>query len=1085
MFQSMLRWSALLSLLISTAAAAQQPPEFTKRFSPNPVIENNETRLTFRLDNSANESPAQMVAFTDNLPTGLVVAPTPNIANNCIGGTVTAAAGDTSISYSGGEVPASAACNLSVDVIADTPGQYENITEDLTSSFGNSGPASSTLTVVIDQNLSVTGIFAPSLTAATNLEIVVRNFSGTDAVNAPLEISVTGANSGQVIVDELIPLVPAGDTLIYTTATAFDLSGDTAFAFEATTPSRITQNDTFISDAWLRLPLFDDFESVPTQSYQEDNVLADIPGFSYLLISPGGRFAIRSDFDPDGRRIMSMDNPGGDSSNSIILAFDGTSIPSGEELFLDFNWYDHGDEGDNFDRVQFRGSPLDNWINIYNFATNSNNGSWTNVTDIELTAVLAGAMPAQSLTNQTQIRFNQNDNFPINTDGISIDDVAVGPSLKFSKAFSPGLVAIGESSTLTFTLDNTRGATDATPINLVDNLPAGMTVAAAPAPTTDCIGGTLTATAGSATVSYTAPVLTAGSACTIVLDVDTSQPGDLVNISERLISSVGDSGAATATLTVTQEPGFSKVFAPNPTGIGVPSTLTFTLDNTANTVSADTVDFVDNLPADLIIANNPNATNTCNGGSLTAVATSGTISYSGGQIPAGSSCTITVDVVAELTGDYINLSGDLTSSLGNSGSATDTLTVIVEPPSFGKLFAPNPTAVGVPVTLTFTLDNSANAVSAQNVDFVDNLPANLLVADTPNIVNTCSGGTLTAVAGSANINYTGGAIPAAASCTIAVDVVSLVPGDYDNVSGDLTSAFGNSGNASDTLIVTAQAPAFSKLFAPGSTNVGVPVTLTFTLDNSSNAAPAQAVEFIDNLPTDLVVADTPNAVNTCSGGTITADAGSTSISYADGAIPAASVCTIAVDVVSQLPGDFVNVSEDMTSNLGNSGSASDTLTVISDAPIFELAFSPTSILGGEPATLTFNIDNSASAAPAIDLSFMLDLPTGLRVFAPIASSDSCTGGVLNAGAGSIDYSGGTVPAGASCSVSIDVTANGGIYSVTTTLNSSLGDSPGVLTSGPLNVAAVSIPILSTWGLLLLIALMTLVVFIYQRRSNSA
>ena len=1037
------------------------------------------------MDNSANESPAQMVAFTDNLPTGLVVAPTPNITNNCVGGTVTAAAGDTSISYSGGEVPASAACNLSVDVIADTPGQYENITEDLTSSFGNSGPASSTLTVVIDQNLSVTGIFAPSLTAATNLEIVVRNFSGTDAVNAPLEISVTGANSGQVIVDELIPLVPAGDTLIYTTATAFDLSGDTAFAFEATTPSRILENDTFVSDAWLPLPVLNDFESVPTQSYQEDNVLADIPGFSYLLISPGGRFAIRSDFDPDGRRIMSMDNPGGDSSNSIILAFDGTSIPAGEALFLDFNWYDHGDEGDNFDRVQLRGSPLDGWINIYNFATNSNNGSWTNVTDIELTAVLAGAMPAQSLTNQTQLRFNQNDNFPINTDGISIDDVAVGPSLKFSKAFSPGLVAIGESSTLTFTLDNTRGATDATPINLVDNLPAGMTIAAAPAPTTDCIGGTLTATAGSATVSYTAPVLTAGSACTIVLDVDTSQPGDLVNISERLISSVGDSGAATATLTVTQEPGFSKVFAPNPTGVAVSSTLTFTLDNTANTINADTVDFVDNLPAGLIIADNPNVSNTCNGGTLTAVATSGTISYSGGQIPASSSCTITVDVVAELTGDYLNLSGDLTSSLGNSGSATDTLTVIVEPPSFGKLFAPNPTAVGVPVTLTFTLDNSANAVSAQNVDFVDNLPANLLFADTPNIVNTCSGGTLTAVAGSASINYTGGAIPAAASCTIAVDVVSLVPGAYNNVSGDLTSAFGNSGNASDTLTVTAQAPAFSKLFAPGSTDVGVPVTLTFTLDNSSNAAPAQAVEFIDNLPTDLIVADPPNAVNTCSGGNLTADAGSTSISYTAGTIPAASVCTIAVDVVSQLPGDFVNVSEDMTSSLGNSGSANDTLTVISDAPVFELAFSPTSILGGEPATLTFTIDNSASAAPATDLNSMLDLPTGLQVFTPITSSDSCTGGVLNAGGGSIDYSGGTVPASASCSVSIDVTANSGIYSVTATLNSSLGDSPGVLTSGALNVAALSIPTLSTWGLLLLIALMALIVFIYRRRGNSA
>lgn len=59
--------------------------------------------------------------------------------------------------------------------------------------------------------------------------------------------------------------------------------------------------------------------------------------------------------------------------------------------------------------------------------------------------------------------------------------------------------------------------------------------------------------------------------------------------------------------------------------------------------------------------------------------------------------------------------------------------------------------------------------------FTDNLPAGLVVAPNPNVMNSCMGGTITAVAGSGVISYTGGMIPFNTTCTIGVDVISNTP----------------------------------------------------------------------------------------------------------------------------------------------------------------------------------------------------------------------------------------------------------------------------------------------------------------------
>jgi hypothetical protein len=75
------------------------------------------------------------------------VADPANAATDCVGGTLTASPGASVISYSGGTVLAGTTCTIEVDVTASQPGTLVNTTEDLTSSLGNSGPASAPLTV--------------------------------------------------------------------------------------------------------------------------------------------------------------------------------------------------------------------------------------------------------------------------------------------------------------------------------------------------------------------------------------------------------------------------------------------------------------------------------------------------------------------------------------------------------------------------------------------------------------------------------------------------------------------------------------------------------------------------------------------------------------------------------------------------------------------------------------------------------------------------------------------------------------------------------------------------------------------------
>ncbi len=233
-------------------------------------------------------------------------------------------------------------------------------------------------------------------------------------------------------------------------------------------------------------------------------------------------------------------------------------------------------------------------------------------------------------------------------------------------------------------------------------------------------------------------------------------------------------------------------------------------------------------------------------------------------------------------------------------------------------------------TLTFTMGNP-NPGALTGVAFTDTLPAGLAIA-TPNGLTTPStsciaGQTITAAAGSSSITLTGGTLAASASnCTFSVRVQGTAAWAHTNVSSGITSTYtgpnsSSGGYGTSTLTVVAP-PVINKAFGSAVIYTGSATSLTFTITNPNPATALTGVTFTDTLPSGLVVA-TPSglAPTTCGTGTVTAAAGSSSVSLSAASIAGGASCTFSLNVLGFTVGNKDN-SVAVTSTNGGSGNTS-------------------------------------------------------------------------------------------------------------------------------------------------------------------
>ncbi|HJT97786.1 MAG TPA: hypothetical protein VJ696_05670, partial [Rhodanobacteraceae bacterium] len=246
--------------------------------------------------------------------------------------------------------------------------------------------------------------------------------------------------------------------------------------------------------------------------------------------------------------------------------------------------------------------------------------------------------------------------------------------------------------------------------------------------------------------------------------------------------------------------------------VGADSTLSLTLGNTNASAATLTSALTDTFPTGLVVSTTPNASTTCAGGTVDAVAGQGAFSLSSGaQIPANATCTVKVNVRSSSAGSYVNTipAGALATDKGanaSPASATLTVTETPVPPTLSKAFAPDNVQIGSASRVTLTLGNANTGVATLVASLVDTLPSGLVVATPANASTTCPSGTVDAMSGAASITLNASAqIPANGSCTVTVDVASQSEGTYVNTiaAGALQTTLGeNAAAATATLVVT-------------------------------------------------------------------------------------------------------------------------------------------------------------------------------------------------------------------------------------------------------------------------------------------
>jgi len=446
-----------------------------------------------------------------------------------------------------------------------------------------------------------------------------------------------------------------------------------------------------------------------------------------------------------------------------------------------------------------------------------------------------------------------------------------------------------------------------------------------PATTFTVTGPGSTSVAG--TVTYTSATNTATFTPTGVLAPNTLYTA---TISTAAMDVFGVRLAANSVWTFTTSPTcaptITKAFNPTTIPLGATTSLTFTITNpAANPIALTGVGFTDNLPVGLQVASS--SVSTC-GGTLTTTLPTGIV-LSGATIAANSQCVFSVTVTGAFSGNYTNTTGTVSSTNGGTGNAATANLIVASPPAIAKAF--NPTTIPQTGTtlLTFTLTNPpANLFALTGVGFSDTLPLGLTVASS-SIPNTCGTGTLTTTAATRTIVLTGGTIAASSQCSFGVTVTGVVSGSYTNTTGNVSSTNGGTGLAASANLVVASPPVIAKAFVPNSIAPGATSALTFTITNPvANAFSLAGVAFTDTLPINVVVSTPNGIVGSCGAGTITATAGSGSISLSGGTVSAGSNCSFSVNVTSAVLGNYTNTTSAVTStNAGTGNTASANLSV--------------------------------------------------------------------------------------------------------------------------------------------------------------
>lgn len=1069
----------------SASLTVQAPLNPGKSFSPGTAAANQPVAMTVTLQNRSSSQTLSAVAFSDALPSGMSLLATSVTGSAGCGGfsSFTPAGGATTFAVSGITIAPSATCTLSASVTTNSDGGYTNTIPfvDYTSNNPNvgtrqSGPASAGLTV-FDQVTVNKSALDPRTSDGTGAGSVAPG----NLIRYRLAINnyTSAVQSGLTATDPL-PLSGASQ-IVFLTAPAPTFSNCGSPAIDSANGASSAQFSAISipagSNANPQTCTIDYYVRVQT-TWPVGTTIVNGTASSPIAVTQGGPNLIQGGQPNTSTSTVAPFALAKAVGSASVFQGGSTTVT----LTLTNNNYVDLTSTSLLDSPIFNATGSPNQVTLatpaspsttcsgvpaYNAVAGSTNFqvSGLNVPQrgsCTVSFLVRGVVPGSNYLN-TIPTTNVAATATINGTPATQNPVApatatltVNSVLNVAKSFAPTAVSTNNGvSRVTVQISN-LGSQSLTNVQVIDPLPSSLQLAPNPNPSTSCGGPTsFTATAGAASATLSGATIAGGNSCLFQFDVVTNGVGGAAASTNTIpasnatadngvfnaspaSSSLSKLGASTVNVT--------KSFSPaSLTSVGQASRLQITIDNSVGgAVGLSNLALTDNLPSGMAVAAVAAPSTTCAGGVVTAVPSGTTLALSGATLAAGSTCVYESNVTLVGAGTFNNTipAGAVSNAQGvtNINPFTANLQALA---SLGvaKSFSPTAVTPGSASRLTIRLINS-QALQINLLGVTDIFPSGLVAATPSAASTTCPGGAV-AVA-SDRIVLTDGSLPAAAagsstSCDVSLNVIASVAGSYLNTipAGGATGTDGNGSQTqntaptSATLNVRAVAPV-TKSFAAANVRVGQSDRLTINISNTANAVALTNAVLQDNLPAGVTVAQTPNAsaTNCGSGAVITASAGAALVRLTSGTIPAGGTCVIAVDVLSNTPGVYVNTIPDnaLQTAEGVSNPSPTTATFSTyEPPTVGKEFNPVQIASGGVSKLRIVLGNVNASALTMSASLTDTLPNGLTLGSPAidaATADAlprCGGASGSTGSTTITVNNGTsIPAGG-CVVVANVT----------------------------------------------------------------
>ena len=1012
------------------------PPTIAQVFSPTSIMVGASSTLTITLTNP-NVTALTNAAFTNTYPAGLVNFSTPAAATTCTGGTVTAAANGTSLALSAGTIAASSSCTVTVNVTSSTAGTYTStlaigaVTNNASSS--NAVASTASLAVSISSNTFWDG-------AAANTTAVEGGTGPWNATTNNWTVSDGSANGPW----------PAGSSVATFAGTAgtATVSGTQSIGGLTFNTTGYTVTGGTLTGAATTNPLMADTGiSASVASILAGSNAFSKEGAGTLTLSGASTYSGATNVNGGTLNVQ--------NATALGTVTGGTSVASGAALEL------QGSIAVGAEALTLSGTGVGGLGALRNVSgTNSFAGPLT------LGAAAKIESDAGTLTLSGTVT---NAGFDLTLDGVG------NTTMQGVISGSGGLIKNGLGA-LSLTAVNTFTGTA--------TIHAGTLFFSEPNTTINAIGGDLVINGATVNVAvanamgYNAAAnvkINAGGVLTTSANV--TQHGDNKTFTlagGTMTSGTPDSSwgswdlSGGASFLVTENSTLSAVdmrLGQTSTNFTVSSGKTLTNSGNFAVRRSSTGGFTKLGAGTMIVSGN----NTHTGAIIVGAGTLNVQHASGLGTTAGG-VSVADGAALELQGSIAVGAEALTLS-GTGVGALGALRNVSGTNSFAGAITLGAAAKIESDAGTLTLSGSVgNAGTDLTLDGVGSITASGVISGSGGLVKAGAGtvilsganlygGATTVSAGVLQININS-ALPAAAVVSVAAGatfnlnsksraIVSLAS------AGTLAMGTGGSLTLGNNSVNTLGAVTGSGTITVGS---GATLTLTAALSNTGvtivlNGGTLNLGLFIHSIGVLSVSAastlDFSNAGNAqLTVATLTPTTALTVTNWSQGADH------FYATAINPAPAkDTVNA----LSNITFTGTPSAVMAWYSSTselntlapPTVSLAFSPANIATGANSTLTITLTNP-NATTLTTTAFTNTYPTGLVNAATPAKATTCTSGTVTAvaGAGSLALSAGTLPASASCTVSVSVTASTTAATYTNTLAAGAITSSGGSNAAP-------------------------------------